>query len=91
MRMTEADLTTEGCLKKAELVCERMAAWFDKVGLTMNAKKTELIVFRRESGCNVNGISVKGEIIKPSKVIKFLSVHIDSDLGWKSHVKYVAD
>ena len=36
-----ADPTEKGCIEKAELVCKRMAAWYDKVGLTMNARKTE--------------------------------------------------
>ena len=82
-----ADLSTDECIKKAEYVCERMAQWYDKVGLTMNAKKTEIVCF----GCHVNEILVKGELIKPSNKIKFLGAYIEKDLGWKAQVKYVAD
>jgi len=84
-----ADLTTEGCFKKAELTCDRMASWYDKVGLTMNAKKTEVVCFG--FGNDVSGITVKGVQIYPSTTIKFLGVNIDNNLGLTSHVKYVAD
>jgi len=46
--------------KKAELVCDCMAAWYDKVSLTMNAKKTEVICFGFASKLGV-GVLVKGE------------------------------
>ena len=85
-----ADPTEKGCIEKAELVCKRMAAWYDKVGLTMNARKTEVVCFG--FGRNFDGgVSVKGELIKPSTTIKFLGVKIDNDLGMKSQVKHVAD
>ena len=84
-----ADLTSEGCQEKAELVCDRMALWYDKVGLTMNAKKTEVMCFGFDR--DFRGITVKDVLIKPSTTIKFLGVKIDCDLGSKSQAKHVAD
>ena len=74
--------TEEECQALIQKVAERKAEWFDLAGLSLNAKKSEVIGF----GFTPAPITVGGEIIHPSTSITFLGTIIDNKLNWEPHV-----
>jgi len=64
-----------------------MAQWYDMAGLTLSIAKSELIGF----GFDPNPISVNGMIIHPSKSIKFLGIHLESNMKWSKHVEVIGN
>jgi hypothetical protein len=71
------------CQQKAIKAAEKVIQWFDAVGLTLNAKKSEIVGF----GFDPDPIVIQGEEIVPSKTLKFLGCHIQSNLKWDKQVK----
>ena len=66
--------------------------WLSANKISLNAKKTEFIVFRPQSkSLNSNPfIKLMGNRIYPSKSVKYLGVHLDEHLNWKTHVSSIA-
>jgi len=79
--------TIEECNMKLQTVALELARWYDLVGLSLNIKKSEVMGF----GFAPNSISINNESIKPTKSIKFLGLHIQSDLKWNTHVEYLCN
>jgi len=70
--------------KIASLISERIL-WYNKIGISLNISKTELIGF----GFTPDSITIDGFKISPSTEITFLGVKIQSDLRWKNHIDSV--
>jgi len=79
--------TAEECQALIQLVAEKRTKWFNLAGLSLNAKKSELIGF----GFDPAPITIEGETIIPSKSITFLGLVIDSNLKWDLHVNNLCD
>ena len=60
---------------------------YDMAGLTLSTAKSELIGF----GFDPNPITVNGTTILPSNSIKFLGIHIESNLKWNKHVELLCN
>lgn len=56
--------------------------------LTLNLKKTHYINFGRSKTAEEysNGIDCEGTLIEHTKQLKFLGLHIDSQLSWAKHI-----
>ena len=71
----------------------KVGDWFSANRLIVNMKKTNYMVFKgRNTSYNLDDLHVQLNNVHLTRVhtTKFLGVHIDDSLGWKSHVSYVA-
>ena len=62
--------------------------WMDRARLKMNPSKTEFICFgfnRQLEKCSEKEISMAGDLIIRSDVIRYLGVWMDSSLNFKTH------
>lgn len=62
--------------------------WCDRVGLSINPSKTELILFtlRKKNKLPTN-LTIKGKIISTSPHVRYLGVYLDQKLNWTIHCK----
>lgn len=65
----------------------KLEVWFHTNKLTLNLKKTTYILFGKKlkNKCS-HKLFLNGQEIKRQKSTKFLGVHIDENLDWKSHI-----
>ena len=65
--------------------------WMKPNKLCVNIKKTSYIIFKpKQKLFNINSpIVYDNQYLKQEQVVKFLSVYIDENLTWKSHINYV--
>ena len=75
------------CNKKIQDVANELSLWFDLVGLTLNPLKSEVLGF----GFDPEPITIKGHVIHPKKSIKFLGIHLQSDLKWDKQVELICN
>ena len=64
--------------------------WLKSNRLSLNIKKTELLLFHSKSEIpNQRNISIKlmNKRIEPSLSVKYLGLHIDNKLSWNYHIK----
>lgn len=79
-------------VKKVNLDLRFLWHWLSANKISLNASKTEYILFRHPSkpiNCEVK-LSIGGQKVFPSETIKYLGVLLDSNLGWKSQINSVA-
>jgi len=66
--------------------------WLNANRISLNASKTEFVIFRspwKRLDCTPR-IKLDGTFLAPSKSVKYLGVHIDEHLNWKTHVSSVS-
>lgn len=73
---------------------KRIEEWLDNNGIVLNKKKSELLISMSERNPERNKLNdyemiIKGEIIKPSKTVKYLGVLIDFLGNWNEQVEEV--
>ena len=69
-----------------------LVSWLNANKISLNASKTEFVIFRspwRRMDC-IPRIKLCGKILKQSKSVKYLGVHLDEHLNWKIHTSFVA-
>lgn len=68
----------------------KILPYFQEWKLTLNATKTELVVFTRKFTNNriINPLIVDGAEIKQKKVAKYLGVRLDDRLSFQNHISY---
>ena len=69
-----------------------LTSWLSANKISLNAKKTEFIVFRSQSkslNCNPF-LKLMGNRVYPSHSVKYLGVHLDEHLNWKPHISSIA-
>ena len=72
----------------SELV--RLSEWMNVNKLSLNVKKTKLILFcTKNPSVKLNDIVLNCEIIEKVEHFKFLGVHIDSKLNWSYHTQCI--
>ena len=66
---------------------KHLSNWLRANKISLNASKTELIIFRdpRKKIHHETKIKINGKKIIPSKFVKYLGIYIDSNLNWKTH------
>ena len=72
----------EGCMINIK-------SWMDQTRLKMNPSKTEFINFgsrQQLAKCTHDTISVSGDLILRSDIIRYLGVWMDKELNFKQHV-----
>lgn len=64
--------------------------WLHKNHLKINMDKTNIMMFKNiNSKPDILNINYRGKNIDEIQTKKFLGIHIDSNLSWKTHVAYV--
>ena len=70
-----------------------LSAWLKANKISLNASKTELIIFRHPAKiinyCDLK-IKIDGKRLVPSKYVKYLGILIDSFLNWEYHANFLA-
>ena len=69
----------------------KLSVWFRANKLSLNIKKTNYILFggKRRKLSNVICLKIDENLILETHSTKFLGVHLDSDLSWKTHVGHI--
>ena len=65
-----------------------LVEWLKANKISLNANKTEFIIFRspqKQLDC-IPRLKLSRKTLTPSSSIKYLGVHLDEHLNWKSHV-----
>ncbi|CAB0042880.1 unnamed protein product [Trichogramma brassicae] len=84
--LLETDDITEG-INIIEKALKKINTYFQNIHLTLSAEKTQFIIFSK-TNTNINTqptINFNDSTIKPSKVIKYLGLHLDNQLDWTAH------
>ena len=82
-----ADKSLKKIQKFVNLDLKLLCCWLKANKISLNASKTELIVFRdprRKSGHELK-IKIDGKKLVPSKFVKYLGILIDCHLTWNVH------
>ena len=84
--------TLESLVKMLNLDLKFLWHWLNANKISLNASKTEYLLFRHPNRKYDQLVKLKigGKRIFESKTIKYLGVHMDSDLKWKTQVNNVA-
>ena len=66
---------------------KRLSNWLRANKISLNASKTELIIFRdpRKKIQHEIKIKINGKKLIPCKSVKYLGIYIDCHLTWKTH------
>ena len=78
--------------KQLNLDLRNLCKWLKANKISLNASKTELLVFRHPNK-KINyefKIKINGKKLIPSKYVKYLGVLIDSHLSWTHHINLLS-
>ena len=65
--------------------------WFIANQLVLNITKTNVIKFTRKTTVHAPiGISYKNYVVDEVNSTKFLGIHIDSHMNWKTHIEQIS-
>ena len=84
------DKDLNGVTLQAEVEFTKIIHWLNANKLSLNIKKTKVLIFdnKRHDDTNLY-LSLGGTVIKPSSHTKFLGILIDNKLNWKEHISYI--
>ena len=70
--------------KQINIDLKFLCKWLKANKISLNASKTELIIFRdpKKKSCHELKIKIDGKKLIPSKFVKYLGIFIDSHLNW---------
>ena len=77
--------------KFLNLDLRNLANWLKANKISLNASKTELIIFRhpnKDINYDLN-VKIEGKKLFPSKYVKYLGILIDEHLNWSYHVDLI--
>ena len=78
--------------KHVNIDLRNLCKWLKSNKISLNASKTELLLFRhpnKELNYNLK-IKIDGKKLLPSKYVKYLGLYIDSHLKWNFHTDILA-
>ena len=67
---------------------KNLTDWLSATKISLNVKKTELVIFRHKKKkleCPIR-IKLSRKRLYPSNSVQFLSVEIDENLNWNDHI-----
>ena len=69
-----------------------LVSWLKANKISLNASKTEFVIFRSpwKRLDSIPRLKLSGQILTPSKWVKYLGVYLDEHLNWKQHVSTIA-
>ena len=78
--------------KYVNLDLKNLTYWLNVNRISLNVKKTELVIFKHQRKKLDSPIKIKlnRKRLYPSKSIKYLGIKIDENLNWKQHIRDIA-
>ena len=66
-----------------------LCVWLRANKLSLNAKKTELIIFKSKNKCITKKLNfrISGQKLYPTDHVKYLGITLDQHLSWEMHLK----
>ena len=81
----------DGAIQILNSELDKVAEWFDSYKLTLNIKKTQMLMMSRKKPPNPQvDITLRNEAIQRVTKAKFLGVIVDQHLNWKDHISMVS-
>jgi hypothetical protein len=70
---------------------EYLDEWFRSNKLSLNVSKTHYVLFSYKQSHIPNdlNIRIRNELISRKQTVKFLGMHIDEQLNWHEHIKFI--
>ena len=74
--------------KYVNLDLKNLTYWLNANRISLNSKKTELVIFKHQRKKLDSPIKIKlnRKRLYPSKSVKYLGIKIDENLNWKQHI-----
>ena len=84
--------TIRSLCSKVNADLRTLTTWLNANKISLNASKTEFVIFRSKSKPLSSSLFLKlvGKKIFPSSSVKYLGVRLDNHLNWKSHISDIA-
>ena len=78
--------------KYANLDLKNLTYWLNACRISLNVKKTEIVIFKHQRKKLDSPIKIKlsRKRLYPSKSVKYLGIKIDENLNWKQHIHDIA-
>ena len=78
--------------KHVNLDFKNLTYWLNANKISLNVKKTELVIFKHQRKKLDSPIKIKlsRKRLYPSKSVKYLVIKIDENLNWKQHIHDIA-
>ena len=78
--------------KYVNLDLKNLTYWLNANRISLNVKKTELVIFKHQRKKLDSPIKIKlsRKRLYPSKSVKYLGIKIDENLNWKQHIHDIA-
>ena len=78
--------------KYVNLDFKNLTYWLNANRISLNVKKTELVIFKHQRKKLDSPIKIKlsRKRLYPSKSVKYLGIKIDENLNWKQHIHDIA-
>ena len=78
--------------RKLNLDLKILSKWLRANKISLNAKKTELIIFRSKQKVINYDIKIKldGKMLIPTNFVKYIGLYIDCHLDWSFHTKILS-
>ena len=86
--------TLESLNERTNLDLQALWNWLNANKISLDASKTEYVLFKHPNRNLENEtvkLSIGGNILSEKSSIKYLGVHVDSDLKWKTQINNVAN
>jgi hypothetical protein len=78
------------CLNLWDLAFEALNRWFEANKLSLNFDETHYIPFTTKNSHQIDlDISFANKLISKALDTKFLGIHVDSTLSWKTHFEQI--
>ena len=69
----------------------RLEHWFETNKLTLNANKTYACEFKDRKQDQIGDICIRNMVVEKRDSVKYLGIHVDNKLNWKSHISYITN
>ncbi|KAI3382721.1 hypothetical protein SNEBB_007419 [Seison nebaliae] len=78
--------------RQAQLAINKASEWTCNRGFKFNANKTTVVHFHRKNKTFAPiELTLQGELLTISTVIKFLGIYLDQRLNWMRHIQYLRE
>lgn len=81
----------EVAIKLVNVGLARVDSWFCKWRLSINASKSQAFIATLKTKASVGFLTVGGKPIDWVDVVKYLGVHFDKNMSWKTHILKAID
>jgi hypothetical protein len=73
--------------EEAKQILEKCKAYFNANNLVINDDKSTVVQFMNKNNINtLSHLERNDAILDVNEIVKFLGLHIDSNLNWKNHI-----